>query len=329
MSFNPENYNRIRTEFEHKRLRAERDALERKEDLEKKFPDIERIDSELAKTGAMIIDAVMNHPEDLDERLENIQKANAACHQARRRLLLCNGYPEDYLDVRYECPVCEDTGYVEGKMCSCLRKELILAGYESSGIGELLRTQSFETFSPAYYDTTPQIYEAMNKVYCDVLAYANAFRGTGSGNLAFFGGTGLGKTHLSTAVAKRVIESGYDVMYVSAIGMISDFEYRRFGSADTVDVSPTTRYFDCDLLIIDDLGTEISNQFSVSTLYSVINTRLNAKKPMILSTNLNTEDFRKRYWDRITSRVLGEFFIEKFVGVDVRAQKLRKNKSIL
>ncbi len=328
MSFNPENYNRIRTEFEHKRLRAERAALERKEDLEEKFPDIARIDAEIAKTGSMIIDAVMNHPEDLDKRLENIKKTNAACHHVRRQLLLCNGYPEDYLDVRYECPVCEDTGYVDGKMCSCLRKELILAGYESSGIGELLRTQSFETFSLAYYETTPQVCAAMDKVYGDVLAYANAFHGTGSGNLAFFGGTGLGKTHLSTAVAKRVIEKGYDVMYVTAIGMISDFEYRRFGSADTVDVSPTTRYFDCDLLIIDDLGTEISNQFSVSTLYSVINTRLNTKKPMILSTNLNTEDFRKRYWDRITSRVLGEFFIEKFVGVDVRAQKLRKSRSI-
>lgn len=325
MSFNPENYNRIRTEFDRKRLRAELDAVDRKTALEKKLPEIEQIDVRLAETGAMIIDAVMNHPDDLDARLEKIKEANEVCHELRRKLLLANGYPADYLDVHYECPICGDTGYVNGKMCSCLKKDLILAGYESSGIGELLRTQSFETFSLDYYRTNQQVFAAMNKVYRDVFAYAEAFHGTGSGNLAFFGGTGLGKTHLSTAVAKKVIESGYDVMYVTAIGMISDFEYRRFGSADTTDVSPTTRYFDCDLLIIDDLGTEISNQFSVSTLYSVINTRLSAKRSMILSTNLNTEEFRKRYWDRITSRVLGEFFIEQFTGIDVRAQKLRQS----
>lgn len=325
MSFNPENYNRIRTEFDRKRLRAELDAVDRKVALEKKIPEIEQIDAQLADTGAMIIDAVMNHPDDLDARLEKIRETNECCHELRRKLLASFGYPEDYLDVHYECPVCNDTGYVDGKMCSCLKKDLILAGYESSGIGELLRTQSFETFSLDYYRTNQQVFAAMNKVYRDVFAYAEAFHGAGSGNLAFFGGTGLGKTHLSTAVAKKVIESGYDVMYVTAIGMISDFEYRRFGSADTTDVSPTTRYFDCDLLIIDDLGTEISNQFSVSTLYSVINTRLNTKKSMILSTNLNTEEFRKRYWDRITSRVLGEFFIEQFAGIDVRAQKLRQS----
>lgn len=327
MSFNPENYNRIRLEFDQKRLRALKAAVDRKTQLEEKIPDIAEIDENLAETGSMIIDAVMNHPEDLEERLAAIQEKNTAYHKIRRATLVANGYPDDYLDVQYECPLCDDTGYVDGKMCSCLRKELILAGYESSGIGELLRTQSFDTFSLDYYSTNPKVFAAMNKVYRDVFDYSEAFHGTGSGNLAFFGGTGLGKTHLSSAVAKKVIESGYDVMYVTAIGMISDFEYRRFGSSDTPDISPTERYFDCDLLIIDDLGTEISNQFSVSTIYSVLNTRLNSKKPMILSTNLNTEEFRKRYWDRITSRVFGEFFIEQFIGVDIRAQKLRQTSS--
>lgn len=323
MGFNPENYNRIRTEFAHKQERARALAEDRKHRLEEQFPDIALIDRQLAGTGKLIFEAITNHPDDVDARIGQIRSANKELLQRRRRLIVGYGYPEDYLDVHYECPLCSDKGYVGEKMCSCLRRELVMAGYESSGIGELLRTQSFETFSLDYYRTNPKVFAAMTAVLSDVLSYAESFHGTGSGNLAFFGGTGLGKTHLSSAVAKRVIEAGYDVMYVTAIGMISDFEYRRFGSADTSDVSPTTRYFDCDLLIIDDLGTEISNQFSISTIYSVINARLNAKKPMIISTNLNTDDFRKRYWDRITSRVLGEFYIEQFVGIDVRAQKLR------
>ena len=189
MSFNPENYNRIRLEFDQKRLRALKAAVDRKTQLEEKIPDIAEIDENLAETGSMIIDAVMNRPEDLEERLAAIQEKNTAYHKIRRATLVANGYPDDYLDVQYECPLCDDTGYVDGKMCSCLRKELILAGYESSGIGELLRTQSFDTFSLDYYSTSPKVFPAMNKVYRDVFDYSEAFHGTGSGNLAFFGGT--------------------------------------------------------------------------------------------------------------------------------------------
>ena len=141
-------------------------------------------------------------------------------------------------------------------------------------------------------------------------------------SLFFYGGTGLGKTHLSTAVARKVIERGYDVFYNSAVGMISDFEFRRFGNGlAQSDGDDTARYTECDLLIIDDLGTEVVNQFTLSCLYHVINTRLNLQKPTLINTNLSSAELRKVYTDRITSRLTGEFLLIPFFGIDVRKQK--------
>ena len=142
------------------------------------------------------------------------------------------------------------------------------------------------------------------------------------------GGTGLGKTHLSSALAKRVIEKGNDVFYTGAIDLFSQFEIQRFKSYSNEPNELIERYFECDLLIIDDLGTEMVNQFSVSTLYNLLNDRLSRRKPTLISTNLSNEEIQKKYTDRITSRMLGEYNVLVFVGTDVRAQKLmlRKNK---
>ena len=165
----------------------------------------------------------------------------------------------------------------------------------------------------------------MSRVLATVKAYAEDFRmdEPASGSLLFMGGTGLGKTHLSTAVASAVLEKGFDVFYNSAVGMISDFEQKRFGNAIGLgDADNTERYVSCDLLILDDLGTEVVNQFTQSTLYYVVNTRLNAGLPTIINTNLNVTELRKTYSDRIASRLTGEFRVIPFYGTDIRKQKL-------
>jgi chromosomal replication initiator protein len=148
--------------------------------------------------------------------------------------------------------------------------------------------------------------------------------------LFLFGGPGLGKTHLSTAVAKTVLDAGYDVLYTTAVTMVGDFEMVRFGNSgaagDMGITADTSRYFDCDLLIIDDLGTEVMNQFTSSCLYNVINTRLSMRRPTVISTNLMQDELRRRYWDRITSRLFGEYKILLFLGTDVRAQKVKAGK---
>ena len=221
--------------------------------------------------------------------------------------------------------MCADSGFVDFKMCACMKKKIIEAGYETSGMAELLSTQTFENFSLDYYKNDPAAYRRMQQILQLMKQYAESFTVGSSGSLVLFGGTGLGKTHLSSAVARTVLDRGYDVFYTGAVNMLSDFEYQRFGNSMTGDAGQdTSRYLSCDLLIIDDLGTEVTNQFTTSVLYHIINTRLSRKLSTVISSNLSQADFKKRYWDRITSRVLGEYTVLPFVGTDVRSQKLNK-----
>ena len=163
----------------------------------------------------------------------------------------------------------------------------------------------------------------MSAILAIAKKYAEEFDASSSQNIAMFGGTGLGKTHLSSAMAGVIIENGNDVYYTGANSMFADFEQKRFGSSADPDAEgDIEKYFSCDLLIIDDLGTEVSNQFTTSCLYNVINTRLNKGKPVIINTNLTRDDVRKRYDERITSRLFGEFLPIMFLGRDMRELKL-------
>ena len=325
MGYNKENYAKIRQIYQDKGRLASEAARIRCEALYAGHPELRKIDLALSETGVKILQASAMGKEGLDERIAALKENNMELQAARRAYLESVGYPADYTDVRYECSKCRDTGFDGVGMCDCMRRELVLAGYESSGIGRLIATQSFESFSLDYYDTVSGERSQMDGVLGTCRRYASEFNGTGSGSMLFFGTTGLGKTHLSTSVAKEVIDRGYDVVYDTAQNILSDFEFERFGRGygDTSEVR-TAKYFDCDLLIIDDLGTEMTNQFSVSCIYNIINTRINSQKPMIVSTNLTRNEIRDRYSDRITSRLFGDFMPLMFVGKDIRMKKVMK-----
>ncbi len=317
-----ENYRRIRQEYENKYLRAQEAAEARLAEVHGAVPGLAELDKRLGGLGIEIL-RIVHEGGDVDAGIAALRAENQALQARRREVLTSHGFPADYTDVKYECPLCGDTGFVDCKMCSCMRRRLVEAGYESSGVGELLRTQSFDNFSLSYYADDPRALTRMRRIYDIMKDYAEQFKSGMAGNLALFGGTGLGKTHLSSAVAGVVIGKGYDVLYTSAVGMLADFERQRFGNASgSGNQTDTQRYYDCDLLIIDDLGTEVSNQFTASVLYDIVNTRLNRRLATVISTNLNQEEFRRRYWDRITSRVLGEYSLLQFVGRDIRALKL-------
>lgn len=322
MGYNRDNFRRIKEEYENKYLIARAEAEQRRAELHSRFPEVAEFDAAMRDIGVELLKTAVGGGADAQTRLAELRAQNETLLAARGDFLTAHGYPADYSEVHYACPRCGDTGYVDTRMCDCMRRALILAGYESSGLGQLIETQTFENFSLDYYRGDPKQLATMQHNYDTLRRFAHEFRAGQGHNLALFGGTGLGKTHLSSAVARVVIERGYDVCYVTAVGLIADYEYDRFKSSreDASDI--LNRYADCDLLIIDDLGTEVTNQFTVSVLYNLINTRLNRGLSTILSTNLDQKELHKRYWDRITSRIFGEYQPLIFVGTDVRAQKL-------
>lgn len=323
MGYNREDYVRIKNEYSQKYVIARQRADERKGELYARLPEVREIDARLAGTGIDIMNIIVSGCKDSEERIAALQERNGKLLERRAEILVSAGYPADYSDVRYECEKCGDTGFVDLKMCECMKRALVLAGYESSGLGGLIRTQSFENFSLDYYKDGGANYSNMEMFLVSLKRFAESFDGDTYRNYLLMGSTGLGKTHLSTAVAKTVIDRGYDVLYVSAVGMISDFEARRFGSGNG-EGRDTERYYGADLLIIDDLGTEVVNQFTVSCLYDVINSRINNRRCTFINTNLTRKEIEDKYSERITSRLFGEYYPLPFSGTDIRKQKMMK-----
>ncbi len=315
MGYNRADLIRIKGEYHEKYLNARKLADLRCLEVYGRLPRVREIDKILSKTALEIMSAATSGDKD---EIENIKKRNGILVAERERLLIGAGYPKDYTDVQYECKKCDDSGYVDEKMCECMKRALIVAGYESSGLGSLISKQSFDNFSLEYYRSGGASYDTMKRYYSSLKSFAEEFNSKTYRNFLLIGGTGLGKTHLSTAVAKTVIDNGYDVLYVSAIDMFSDFERKQFGNGE----DDTERYFNCDLLIIDDLGTELTNQFTVSCLYNVINSRINSSRSTFINTNLSKREIESKYAERITSRLFGEYYPLLFCGIDIRKQKM-------
>ncbi len=285
------------------------------------IPEFGQIDRQLSRTGLKIMQAALANP-DSDAAVAAVHAEYDALVERKRQLLEEYGYPADYCDVNYTCTKCSDTGYVDVNICDCLRREIVAASLEASGLYSLVETQSFQTFSLDYYEKDDKI--NMKRNATRLWEFAKNFVPGKSESFLFLGATGLGKTHLSSSVARVVIEKGAYVVYESSITLLADFEARRFGGnpdADSVD-----RYTECDLLIIDDLGCEIANNFTISCLYNIINTRIIMHKSTIINTNLTDKELRARYSDRIFSRILGEYTTLYFQGHDIRQQKLLKKR---
>ncbi|MBQ8409529.1 MAG: ATP-binding protein [Clostridia bacterium] len=320
MGFNKDNYARIKQEYDGKYRRAEDDAKLRRAEVHAVCPEIKEIDHQLASTGFSIFDASLRG--EMAE-IERAKKRNTQLLEQRASLLQKAGFASDYTEIRYECPACGDTGTVDYKMCKCMIKKLVEAGLESSGMKDLIATQTFDSFDLSYYKG--DALNRMKTILSIVKDYADTYKAGTSGNILMMGNTGLGKTHLSSAMGGVIIEKGNDVYYTTATGMFSDFELNRFGNSANAEVTgETEKYYTCDLLIIDDLGTEVINQFTTSCLYNVINSRLNRKKSTVINTNFNRDEMRKKYQDRITSRIFGEYMVLPFAGTDIREMKLMK-----
>lgn len=325
MGYNKQDYIRIKAEFSEKYLHAQARAKERRVELYAQIPEVRDLDAVLSRTGMDILAVINGGGNDTEAKIAEIRKRNEELLRQRGRLLVANGYPEDYSDIRYDCEKCGDTGFLDTQMCDCMKRALVEAGYESSGLGALIQTQSFENFSLKYYQGGANA-EVMRKAASGLKKFAEEFDRRTYRNYLLIGGTGLGKTHLSTAVAKTVIERGFDVLYVTAVSMFRDFEAKQFEKGVGMKNEPE-RYEEAELLIIDDLGTEMTNQFTLSCLYDVINMRINRHRSTFINTNLAFRDLEARYHERITSRLFGEYHPILFAGTDIRRQKIQRNAS--
>lgn len=319
MSYNKDDYIKVRNEFETKYQRARGEAEARTFEVHSLIPEVVEIDRVLSGTGMDIMAVITSGEPDKEAQVKRLEQRNNELIERRNALLVAHGFAPDYTDVKYDCPACGDTGYTESGMCACMKRAISAEAYNSSGLGRLIGEQSFENFDMSYYADE---HKPMMERYVRMLEeFAEGFGSETYANFLLIGTTGLGKTHLSTAVAQRVIERGYDVLYVSSVKMIGDFESERFGNEMGQKSTDLSRYYSADLLIIDDLGAEISNKFTQTYLYNVINTRINEHKCTIINTNLMPAELNKTYTERVSSRLLGEYMPMLFRGTDIRKKK--------
>lgn len=293
-------------------------------------PRLEQIDRELSHTMAKIIASGMRRGTDPRGAILALKEENLTLQRERGELLHRMGYPADYLEPKPHCEKCNDTGWVGGKLCDCLRR--YYTREQNAELSRLLDlgTQSFESFNFDYYSHVPDYeqnqspYQRMEKNYDACRDYAYEFSPR-SGNLLLSGEPGLGKTFLSASIARVVSEKGHSVVYDTATHIFSRFEAQKFRRDDDVAVAEddVSRYMKCDLLIIDDLGTEMVSPFIQSALYQLVNTRLMTNRKTIVSTNLSPEELGRRYGPAIQSRFEGEFRILPFFGDDIRKLKKR------
>ena len=300
-------------EKDRQRAEAEAKADKRTRELHGKLPALEALDKQLATCQPKLAKVIMSGDA---EALKALEAENLALQAKRRQLLKANGYRPDEDEPIYTCPACRDSGYIEMKLCDCVRRRIAMERYISTGLGKGLMDKTFDNFSLRYYSGEDK--QHMETVLSICRTYAERFD-ENARHMLFFGKTGLGKTHLSAAIAMTVAKKGYTVLYETAQKLFDRYEAARFGGDSS---GMLERYENCDLLLIDDLGTECASQYTSATFFNLLNTRLLNGQPMLINTNLSRPQLEKTYGERVLSRLLGEFRVLNFVGTDVRMQKV-------
>ena len=317
---------RAAARFEEAKQRRSAALRERERTVYAAIPRIAEIDAELRATMSKIIASALRRGADPRPAIEALKEENLSLQRERAELLTAHGYPADYLEDKPNCPLCGDTGWRGGEVCSCLNDYYACVQMEELSQLLDLGTQSFETFSfdvyspypPADQDISPRA--NMERVYDACRDYAYEFSAR-SGNLLLSGDPGLGKTFLSACIARVVSETGHSVVYDTATHVFERFEAQKFSRGEDGAEEDVERFLRCDLLIIDDLGTELTTEFVRSAFYQIVNTRLMTNKKTIISTNLSPLELSRRYGANILSRIEGAYRILPFFGDDIRKMK--------
>lgn len=320
MSISNAQYDEIMRTYEDNQNRNRHLVEQRRSEVYERIPEYKALDSMVAdislEQGRKLISGDVSALAALRDKLKEISVR-------KKELLKEGGFPDDYLEPVYNCPVCKDTGYVDGQKCKCLKRSIIRYLYAQSNIEKVLKDENFGTLTYDYYDDTelPQ----MESIIESCKAYVRDFDERYD-NLLFYGEVGVGKTFLTNCIAHDLLEAGHSVIYFTAFQLFDTLAKYAFRSGEiSEDISRVHEdIFGCDLLIIDDLGTEITNNFVMSQLFLIINERDNRRKSTIISTNLSLKDLNLRYSERTFSRIYGKYRLIKPEINDIRV-KIRKS----
>lgn len=320
-------HSNIMKAYENIRNAEEKAVKDRREEIEKKIPDVINIEREIGKLCVKLSISILNNSQNREEYLNELKEKITDLRIKKSELLVKNNYPLDYLEPQYRCVKCKDTGFVGTKKCICYKQKLVELYYENSDLKTILTNNNFENFNIELYPSRRNINEPISprKNIEDIVSKSWNFIENFSSspeNLLFYGTPGTGKTFLSNCVAKELLDRGYLVVYRTAESLIQNLKHIRFNNDEDLE----DLLINCDLLIIDDLGSEQITDFSKTELFNILNRKLLNRKKMLISTNHDLEELLKIYSERISSRLLGDFTLCKFFGEDIRIRQNIKNK---
>ncbi|MBQ9027530.1 MAG: ATP-binding protein [Lachnospiraceae bacterium] len=322
MSLTREQYDEIVRSYMQKQNRNHQLAMQRRDEIFAKIPEFREL-TDMVPVVAMgylrskLGEGGSTHPDSpfsLRPELEKIA-------ERKKKLLLSNGFPADYLDEKYDCPLCRDTGFVDGHKCRCFRQKEIEVLYDHSHLQELVKEQNFDTLSERYYKGEDLQRFRVASAACRRMAaeFDEVFR-----NIYLYGTVGTGKTFLSICIARELLESCHSVLYFSAAALFDKLSMYAFDAKAKSELRSFTQdLYGCDLLIIDDLGTELTNQFISAQLFSCLNERFLNRRSTVISTNLSLGEMQQRYSDRVFSRITNNYELYKLTGNDIRLMKSR------
>lgn len=328
MALNNSQYQTIIRDYEKKQLHT-RNALDKRyQEVYDKIPEYKQIQETIS---GLSVQQARRLLEGDDNALNELKVQIGILSKKAKDLLQDAGFPANYLEPVYECKDCKDTGYIGNEKCHCFRKATVDLLYTQSNLQNILQKENFDNFSFAYYSgnyTDPKTgmssIDSIKKAHAAAKEFVNQF-GKDFRNLFFYGDTGIGKTFLSNCIAKELIDKSYSVIYLSTFELFDILAKSKFEKDEAAD-RMNHYIFDCDLLIIDDLGTELVNSFTTSQLFLCLNERILRKKSTIISTNLSMTDLREVYSERIFSRITSNYTMLRLIGDDIRIKKKLMNR---
>ena len=325
MALSNSQYDAIMREYGRQQIENHHKLEERRKEIYARLPVVKQLEAEIAERSVACAKKLLEGDKSVLDRLKEDLKD---LREQKALIIRAAGYPDDYLELHYRCPDCRDTGLIDGRKCHCFLQAQMKLLHAQSNLEDVLERENFKALSYEYYDDTeilPQLgitnAAYMRRVVAGCKEFVRVFDKKHD-NLLFTGSTGVGKTFLTNCIARELMDDFHSVIYLTASDLFDVFSRNKFDYDNAEDMKDMYRFIlDCDLLIIDDLGTELNNSFTSSRLFYCINERMNMSRSTIISTNLTLARLRDSYTDRVTSRIMSGYKIIPLYGGDIRLLK--------